>query len=107
MRIDENSLSGINSAATAASQKVRTEELERSTAVKAGTSSASQDEVRLSSLADRVSAGKLSTDQTVSPERAARIEQLTKLVQSGQYNPSPEKVASAMIRDMLSGAVSS
>lgn len=103
MRIDDNNLSSINSAAAGASQKVRVEDQERSTTVKSGKSGASQDEVQLSSLADRVSAGNLSTDQTVSAERSARIEQLGKLVQSGQYNPNPEKVADSMIRDMLSG----
>lgn len=107
MRIDDNNLSSISSAAAGASQKVRVEDQERSTAVKSGKSGTSQDEVQLSSLADRVSAGSLSTDQTVSAERSARIEQLSKLVQSGQYNPSPTKVADSMIRDMLSGTGSS
>jgi hypothetical protein len=32
---------------------------------------------------------------------------LAKVVQSGQYNPQPEKVAASIITDMLSGSGSS
>jgi len=107
MRIDDNNLSGISSSAAGGSQKVRTANHDGSTAAKPGEVGSGQDEVQLSSLADRVSAGSLGTDPSVSAERSARIEHLTKLVQSGQYNPDPEKVADSMIRDMLSGTGSS
>ena len=60
-----------------------------------------KDEVRLSAVADQV--GNLSS----TPERAAKIAELAKVVQSGQYNPQPEKVADSIITDMLSGSGSS
>jgi flagellar biosynthesis anti-sigma factor FlgM len=107
MRIDDNNLSGLSPSATGGSQNVRAKNEESPTAAKPGKLGTSQDQVQLSSVADRVSAGNLSTDQSVSAERSARIEQLTKLVQSGQYHPDPEKVADSMIRDMLPGSGSS
>jgi flagellar biosynthesis anti-sigma factor FlgM len=107
MRIDDNNLSGISSSAAGASQKARAANHDTSATAKPGEVGTSQDEVRLSSVADRVSAGSLGIDQPVSAERSARIEQLTKLVQSGQYNPDPEKVADSMIQDMLPGSGSS
>jgi len=106
MRIDDNNLSGISSSAAGGSQKVRAANHDSSTAAKPGEVGTSQDEVRLSSVAGGVSAGSLGADQPVSAERSARIEQLTKLVQSGNYNPDPEKVADSMIQDMLSGTAS-
>lgn len=107
MRIDDNNLSGISSSAAGASQKTRAANHDTSAAAKPGEVGTGQDEVQLSSVAGRVSAGSIGADQSVSAERSARIEQLTKLVQSGQYNPDPEKVADSMIRDMLSGPGSS
>ena len=113
MRIDNNDLSGINSSAAGGSQKLRpASELrpanEQDSAVAGpGKAGSGHDEVQLSNVADRVSAGGLSADQPSSAEHAAKIAQLTKLVQSGQYHPDPEKVADSMIRDMLSGTGSS
>jgi flagellar biosynthesis anti-sigma factor FlgM len=107
MRIDDNNLSGLSPSTVGGSQNVRAANDESSTAAKPGKLGTSQDQVQLSSVADRVSASNLSTDQSVSAERSARIEQLAKLVQSGQYHPDPEKVADSMIRDMLSGPGSS
>lgn len=107
MRIDDNNLSGINSTATSASQKVRAANQDTSTVNKPGEVGTSQDEVRLSNVAGRVSASSVGSDQSVSAERSARIEQLTKLVQSGNYKPDPAQVADSMIRDMLSGTGSS
>jgi flagellar biosynthesis anti-sigma factor FlgM len=107
MRIDDNNLSGINSPAAGGNQKVRQANQESSAAAKPGKVGASQDEVLLSSIADRVSGGSLSNELSVSAERSAKIEQLTKLVQSGNYHPNPEKVADSMIQDMLSGPGSS
>jgi flagellar biosynthesis anti-sigma factor FlgM len=102
MRIDDNNLSGINSSAAGASQKVRETNQDNSTAAKRGKSGAGADEVQLSNVA-----GHVSSDPAISAERSARIDQLTKAVQSGQYKPDPEKVADSMIKDMLSGAGSS
>lgn len=102
MRIDNNDLTGINSAATGGSQKVRTTNEESSRAANPSKVGSTKDEVQLSSVADRVIAGNLITDRSVSAERSAKIEQLTKLVQSGQYHPDSAKVADSMIRDMLS-----
>jgi len=50
-----------------------------------GEGATGKDEVRLSAVADQV--GNLSS----TPERAAKIAELAKVVQSGQYNPQPEK----------------
>ena len=107
MRIDDNNLSGLSPSATGGSQNVRAANEEGTTAAKPRKLGTRDDQVQLSSVADRVSAGNLRTDQPVSAERSARIEQLTKLVQSGQYHPDPEKVADSMIGDMLSGPGSS
>jgi flagellar biosynthesis anti-sigma factor FlgM len=107
MRIDDNNLSGLSPSAVGGSQNVRAANEEGSTAAKPGKLGTRDDQVQLSSVADRVSAGNLRPDQSVSAERSARIEQLTKLVQSGQYHPDPEKVADSMIGDMLSGPGSS
>jgi flagellar biosynthesis anti-sigma factor FlgM len=107
MRIDDNNLAGIHSSAAGASQQVRTTDKQGTSTAKADGKSTSGDEVQLSSVAGRVSAGSISADQSVSAERTARIAQLTKLVQSGQYNPDPQKVADSMIRDMISGPGSS
>lgn len=111
MRIDDNNLSGISPSAAGASQQVRPTDQQDTSAAKAGSDGtggdAGSDKVQLSSVAGRVSAGSLSTDQAVSAERSARIEQLTQLVQSGQYSPDPGKIADSMIKDMLSGTGSS
>ena len=107
MRIDDNNLAGIHSSAAGASQQVRATDKQSTNAAKTDGSSASGDEVQLSSVAGRVSAGSINGDQPVSAERSARIAQLTKLVQSGQYSPDPEKVADSMIRDMMAGPGSS
>ena len=107
MRIDNNDLSGISSSAAGASQKVRPANEQGSSAAASGKSASGRDEVQLSSVADHVNASGLSVDQPSSTEHAARIAQLTKLVQGGQYHPDPGKVADSMIGDMLSGAGSS
>jgi len=103
MRIDNNDLSGINSTAAGESQKVRTANEQAALSPKPGKVGTNQDEVHLSSVADHVNAGNLTTGRSVSAERSARIDQLTKLVQSGQYHPDPARVADSMIRDMLAG----
>jgi len=103
MRIDNNDLSGISASAASASQKVKPANEQGSTVAGPDKAGSSHDEVQFSSVADRVSAGGLSADRPTAAEHAAKIAQLTKLVQSGQYHPDPQKVAAAMIRDMLSG----
>lgn len=103
MRIDDNNLAGIRSAATSANQQIRATDKQGANAAKVSGDGASGDEVQLSSVAGHVSAGSLSGDQSVSAERSARVAHLTELVQTGQYHPDPEKVANSMIRDMLSG----
>ncbi len=110
MRIDNNDLSGTSSSAigasqaAGASQKVRSANELGSAAGASGKAASRLDEVQLSSVADRVNAGGLSVNQPNSTEHAARIAQLTKLVQSGQYHPDPVKLADSVIGDMLSGA---
>ena len=101
MRIDDNQLSGIGPAATGASQNVRSATQPGASPAKPGEAGAGQDEVHLSAVADQVG------HANAAPERAAKVAELAKLVQSGQYNPDPEKVADSMIRDMLSGTGSS
>ncbi|MGD0581009.1 MAG: flagellar biosynthesis anti-sigma factor FlgM [Bryobacteraceae bacterium] len=101
MRIDDNQLSGIGPAAAGASQNVRSGAQQGASTAKPGEGATGKDEVRLSAVADQV--GNLKT----TPERAAKIAELAKLVQSGQYNPHPEKVADSIIDDMLSGSGSS
>lgn len=111
MRIDDNNLQGISPSAAGASQQIRQADQKNSNAVQPGGAitggDAGADEVHFSSLAGRVSAGHLSNDQAASAERSARIDRLAKLVQGGQYNPDPEKIADSMVRDMLSGPGSS
>ncbi len=107
MRIDDNNVAGIRSAATGGSQQIRAAEKRGTSTAKLGSDSTGGDEVQLSSVAGGVSAGSVSGDETVSAERSARLAQLTKLVQSGQYSPDPEKVADSMIGDMMSGPGSS
>jgi flagellar biosynthesis anti-sigma factor FlgM len=107
MRIDDNNLASISASTTAASQQIRAADKQGTNTAKVGSDSTGGDEVQLSSVAGRVSASSLSTAPSVSAERSARIAQLTKLVQSGQYSPDPEKVADSMIGDMMSGAGSS
>jgi flagellar biosynthesis anti-sigma factor FlgM len=101
MRIHDNQPSGIVPAATGASQNVRSAAQQGASAAKPGEGATGKDEVRLSAVADQV--GNLSS----TPERAAKIAELAKVVQSGQYNPQPEKVADSIITDMLSGSGSS
>ena len=102
MRIDNNDLSGINSSATSESQKARSANEQDAVAVKQHQVGANQDEVHLSSVAGHLSDGSIATDRYDSAERSARIEHLTKLVQSGKYEPDPGTVADSMIRDMHS-----
>jgi len=104
MRIDNNNLAGIQSSAAGASQQIRPADKQNAGTASVKSGDRGNDEVQLSSVAGRVSAGNLDTDSTVSSERSARIDQLTQLVQSGQYNPDPEKVADSIIRDMLPGS---
>jgi flagellar biosynthesis anti-sigma factor FlgM len=102
MRIDNNDLSGLSSSAAGASQKIRITNQESSAAAKPGKASKGEDQVQLSSVADRVSAGSFANDRAVSAERSTRIDQLTKLVQSGKYQADPGQIADSMIGDMLS-----
>ena len=101
MRIHDNQPSGIGPAATGASQDVRSTAQQGASTAKPGEGATGKDEVRLSAVADQV--GNLNS----SPERAAKMAGLAKVVQSGQYNPQPEKVAASIITDMLSGSGSS
>ncbi len=111
MRIDDNNLLGISPSASGASQQIRPADQQGSSTARsdgAGTvGDAGADQVQLSSVAGRMSAGHLSNDQSASAERSARVDQLAKLVQSGQYSPDPEKIADSMIKDMLPGTGSS
>lgn len=107
MRIDDTNLTGIRPPATDTSQQIRPTDQRDVGPAKTGSPSSGGDEVQLSSVAGRISAGQLSGDQSVSAEHSAKIEQLTKLVQSGQYKPDPEKIADSLIGDMLSGPGSS
>ena len=102
MRINDQNLQGISPPATGASQQVRPAEQQNSATAASGRAGGS-DQVQLSSLADRMGAASLAADAPATAERSARIAQLSKLVQSGNYNPDPEKVADSMIRDMLPG----
>ena len=97
MRIDDNQLSGIGPAPPGASQNVRSTTQQGASAATPGEAGAGTDEVRLSVVADQVGSAE------ATPERAAKIAELAKLVQSGQYNPNPEKVADSIIKDMLTG----
>jgi len=101
MHIHDNQPSGIGPAAAGASQNVRSAAQPDASTAKPGERTTGKDEVRLSAVADQV--GNLNA----APERAAKIAELTKVVQNGQYNPHPEKVADSMIDDMLSGSGSS
>ncbi len=101
MRIHDNQPPGIGPAAAGASQNVRSAAQQGGSTAKPGEGAAGKDEVRLSAVADQV--GNLNAP----PERAAKIAELAKVVQSGQYNPHPEKVADSIIKDMLTGSGSS
>ena len=101
MRIHDNQPPGIGPAATGASQNVRSAAPQQGTSTAKPGEGKTGDEVHLSAVADQV--GNLNA----APERAAKIAELTKVVQSGQYNPHPEKIADSMINDMLSGSGSS
>jgi len=107
MRINDNNASGINPSAIGGRQQVRAANEQSAIGAKPGDSAKKGDNVQFSTVASHVSAESLSINQTASIERAARIGQLTKLVQSGQYNPDPKQIADSMIRDMLSGTGSS
>ncbi len=107
MRIDDNNPASISASTTSASQKIRAASEQSTAAAKSTSSATNEDKVQFSSVANHVSSESLSINQSVSADRAARVEQLTKLVQSGQYNPDPKKIADSMIREMLSGSSSS
>ena len=100
MRINDNQLPGIASSPPGASQNVRSTTQPGVSPTKPGEAADGKDAVHLSSVADQV--GNLTT-----PERAAKIAELAKLVESGRYNPDPEKVADSIINDMLTGPGSS
>ena len=96
MRIDDNQASAIGAAAAGASKQVKAAAQRGADAPRPESGAASGDEVRLSSVADRVSA-----DGQASPERMARVAELGRRVQSGQYHPDPLKVADGIIGDMI------
>lgn len=104
MRIDDTSPSGISTSAARGSQKARSADGGTVLADKTGEVGKKGDKVQFSNVASNVSAQSLSISQSASAERAVKIDQLTELVQTGQYNPDPAKTADAMIRDMLSGS---
>ncbi|MGE5486446.1 MAG: flagellar biosynthesis anti-sigma factor FlgM [bacterium] len=58
---------------------------------------AGADSVQLSALACKLAR----LAETGSPARAARLEQLTALVRSGEYNPDPRVVAAAIVNEAL------
>ncbi len=107
MRIDDTSPSGINPSAIGGSQRLRSANEPASPSSTPVESGKGSDKVQFSNVASSDSAQSLSINQSVSAERASRIDQLTGLVQSGQYNPDPHKIADAMIRDMLTDSRSS
>lgn len=107
MRIDDTNLTGIRPSGAGASQQIHPADQRDVGPAKTSSPSSGGDEVQLSSVAGSMSAGRLSGDQSVSAEHSAKIEHLTKLVESGQYNPDPEKIADSMIGDMLSSSGSS
>ena len=100
MRIDDNHQAGIGAAAAGASQQVRAPGPAGADAAKPNATGDTGDAVHLSNIAGQVGG----TPPASSAERSARVAELTKLVQSGQYNPNPEKIADSMINDMVSGS---
>ncbi len=104
MRIHDTSSAGITPSATGETQRTRPATEQGTTAVTPIDGGRKGDQVQFSDVASHVSAHSTSIHQSVSAERAARIGQLTQLVQGGQYHPDPAKVADAMIRNMLSDA---
>lgn len=60
-------------------------------------SGAEADSVQLSALACQLAR----LAETESPARAARLEQLTALVRSGEYQPDPGAVAAAIVDEAL------
>jgi flagellar biosynthesis anti-sigma factor FlgM len=97
MRIENGQLPGVGTPATSGSQHVNPSGPQQNAASNAVQQGDSTDQVELSGLA-----GKVASAGADSSERSAKIAELTKLVQSGQYNPSPEKIADAIIQDMTS-----
>ncbi len=103
MRINDTNPSATNASAARGSQKVHVAHDQAVISAAPGGVAKSGDNVQFSNVASNVSAQSLSINQTDSVERAVKIDHLTELVESGQYNPDPVKIADSMIRDMLSG----
>jgi flagellar biosynthesis anti-sigma factor FlgM len=96
MRIDPANSGGVNGAGNASVPRALTNDLHIALPNQAGSE---QDQAYLSSASDLVS---LSAG-SVSSTRQAKIDSISQLLQSGQYNVDAGQVASAMVDSMLQG----
>jgi anti-sigma28 factor (negative regulator of flagellin synthesis) len=97
MRIDPSTSGGVNGAGNTSEPKALTNALQIAKQYQAGSD---QDQAYLSSASDLVS---LSAG-SVSSTRQAKIDSISRLLQSGQYNVDAGQVASAIVDSMLQGA---
>ena len=97
MRIDPANSGGVNGAGNTSEPRTLTNALSIARQYQAG--GADQDQAYLSSASDLVS---LSAG-SVSSTRQAKIDSISQLLQSGQYNVDAGQVASAMVDSMLQG----
>jgi flagellar biosynthesis anti-sigma factor FlgM len=97
MRIDPANSGGVNGAGNASVPRALTNDLHIALPNQAGGSD--QDQAYLSSASDLVS---LSAG-SVSSTRQAKIDSISQLLQSGQYNVDAGQVASAMVDSMFQG----
>jgi anti-sigma28 factor (negative regulator of flagellin synthesis) len=94
MRIDLSTSGGVNGAGNTSEPKALTNALQIAKQYQAGSD---QDQAYLSSASDLVS---LSAG-SVSSTRQAKIDTISQLVQSGQYNVDAGQVASAIVDSMF------
>ncbi|QOY86748.1 flagellar biosynthesis anti-sigma factor FlgM [Paludibaculum fermentans] len=99
MRIDTNNMAGIGASGLDRTQSADAVEQQAGQAVAKRGAGGATDQVNLSVLAER-----LQSMEPQSPERQARLEQLSAAYQAGTYNPDPMAVSEAMIDDATSSS---
>jgi len=101
MKIDSNHGAGLDSVQLSNTAQATAVEASRGKAAAAGAgASAGTDRVALSNLSQA-----LRTESEDTPERAAYLDKLSKLVAGGEYNPEASQIAKSMVDDLLKGGI--
>lgn len=105
MKVDPTNIHGPEGLAggNKAAETARVQTDRRPQGPASGPGDGAPDQVHLSNLLERLRQTDSATEQDITPERAARIQQLTAQVADGSYEVDSAKLASKIVDDTLKG----